>query len=271
MTARPPLTWRLGLEDDIAVAASGHAGVTAEWAWRGATGRGVRVCVVDSGIEPDHPMVGRIDGSYAVRAGADGGAVVVESEAGDSCGHGTACAGIIRSIAPECELHSVQVLGAGFSGTGDAFVTGLRWAIDQGFDVVSLSLSTRRRHLAEPLRELGDLAYFRGTVLVASAHNLPVESFPWRFSSVISVGSHAENDPDLILYNPRPPVEFFAHGSEVEVAWPGGGRTRCTGNSFATPHVAGRCALIMSKHPGLTPFQVKTVLYQTSQNVREER
>ncbi|MEV4750206.1 S8 family serine peptidase [Streptosporangium sp. NPDC049248] len=272
MTAHPELTWRLGAEDDLAditVSAAGNAAVTPEWAWQGATGRGVRVCVVDSGVDRDHPLLAPVQATHAVVTGPGGKAVVRESDAADTCGHGTACAGIIRSIAPECELHSVQVLGAGFSGTGDAFVTGLRWAIEQGFDVVSLSLSTSRRHLAEPLRELGDLAYFRRTVLVASAHNLPVESFPWRFSSVISVGSHAGADPGLILYNPRPPVEFFAHGSDVEVAWPGGGRTRCTGNSFATPHVAAHCALILSKHPGLTPFQVKTVLYLTAQNVRK--
>ncbi|MGW2197743.1 S8 family serine peptidase [Streptosporangium sp. NPDC001682] len=164
MTARPELTWRLGAEDDLAditVSAAGNAAITPEWAWQGATGRGVRVCVVDSGVDRDHPLLAPVQATHAVVTGPDGKAVVRESDAADTCGHGTACAGIIRSIAPECELHSVQVLGAGFSGTGDAFVTGLRWAIEQGFDVVSLSLSTNRRHLAEPLRELGDLAYFR--------------------------------------------------------------------------------------------------------------
>lgn len=262
------LTWSLQDRWDV-------LGVTTDWWARvpdltGLTGRGVRVCVIDSGIEADHPLVGPVQGSYAVLT-EDDGLVVRETEAEDVCGHGTACAGIIRRIAPECELYSVRVLGAGFTGQGAVFVEGLRWAVTQGFDIVNVSLSTTRGALAEELRRVSDDAYFRRTVIVASAHNLPVESFPWRFSSVISVGSHAEEDPDLIVYNPRPPVEFFAHGSNVEVAWRGGGRTRCTGNSFATPHVTGLCALILSGRPRLTTFQVKNALYMHARNVRRGR
>jgi subtilisin family serine protease len=84
---------------------------------------------------------------------------------------------------------------------------------------------------------------------------------------VISVGSHEEPDPRSFYYNPRPPVEFFARGVDVEVAWLGGGTIRCTGNSFATPHMTGLCALMLSKHPELTPFQLKSVLFLTATNV----
>ena len=67
--------------------------------------------------------------------------------------------------------------------------------------------------------------------------------------------------------NPTPPVEFFARGVDVEVAWLGGGTIRATGNSFATPHIAGICALVLAKHPELTPFQLKSVLHLTATNV----
>jgi subtilisin len=53
----------------------------------------------------------------------------------------------------------------------------------------------------------------------------------------------------------------------VEVAWSGGGTTRATGNSFAAPHVTGICALILAKHPELTPFELKSVLHLTANNV----
>src|SRR5438034_3323317 len=241
--------------------------VTREWAWGGSTGEGVRVCILDSGVEPDHPMVGEIEGAVAISMGEDDEIVVSEDEEGDLCGHGTGCAGIVRSIAPDCSLFSVRVLGAGFTGSGPILLGGLRWAIEHGFDVINMSLSTTKAKFAGLLHELADTAYFRRTVLVASAHNMPVESYPWRFSSVLSVGSHEEPDPLTFFYNPSPPVEFFARGVGVEVAWVGGGKIRSSGNSFATPHMSAICALILAKHPELTPFQLKSVLYLTANNL----
>ena len=55
--------------------------------------------------------------------------------------------------------------------------------------------------------------------------------------------------------------------SIVEVAWIGGARIRSSGNSFATPHMSGICTLILAKHPDLTPFQLKSILYLTASNV----
>ena len=62
-------------------------------------------------------------------------------------------------------------------------------------------------------------------------------------------------------------MEFFARGLNVDIAWLGGETITATGNSFATPHIAGICALILSKHRQLTPFQLKSVLHLTSTNV----
>lgn len=262
------LTWGLrgAGPQDIPVSAAGvfGNGVTGDQAWGNSTGRGIRVCVVDSGIEADHPDVGPLSGSY--RVGED--LSVVQVEPHDACGHGTACASIIRHAAPECELYSVQVLGAGFSGTGKVLLAGLKWAVQQGFDVINMSLSTTRPEFVHALHEMADDAFFARSVIVASAHNSQVESFPWRFSSVISVGSHQEEDPGLVLYNPQPPVEFFAQGQNVRVGWLNGSSIRTTGNSFATPRIAGLCAQILAKHPQVTVFELKSVLYQIAANVR---
>src|SRR5947199_1745731 len=237
--------------DSIRLPSSWPDRVTRDWAWGGATGAGVRVCVLDSGIEPGHPRVGAIQQSIAVTK--DGDEISIEDDdAGDLCGHGTACAGVIRSLAPDCEVASVRVLGAGFTGSGAILLEGLRWAVAQGYDVINMSLSTTKQKFASLLHELADTAYFRRTMVVASAHNMPVDSYPWRFSSVISVGSHELSDPLAYYYNPSPPVEFFARGVDVEAPWLGGGRLVCTGNSFATPHIAGIAALILSKHRELT-------------------
>ncbi len=258
--------WSLPADAVEPIAAGWPERVTRDWAWGGATGAGVRVCVLDSGVEAGHPNVGEVQGSVVIGV-EDRQVTVTEDEEGDLCGHGTACAGIVRSLAPDCELWSARVLGAGYTGSGDVLLAGLRWAVEQGFDVVNMSLSTTKRRFAATLHELADAAYFKRTTIVASAHNLPVESYPWRFASVISVASHEGRDPFTFYANPEPPVEFFARGVDVEVAWLGGETVVSTGNSFATPHLTGICALIRSKHPELTPFELKSVLYLTASNV----
>jgi subtilisin family serine protease len=238
-----------------------------EWAFGGATGSGVSVAILDSGVEFGHPMVGDLAGAVVITLDENEEPVASEDTEGDLCGHGTACAGIVRAMAPDAEIYSVRVLGENFTGSGKVLLAGLRWAVQQGYDVINMSLSTTKKQFGDLLREIADSAYFKKTVLVAAAHNMPVESFPWRFSSVISVGSHEEDDPLVYYANPDPPVEFFGRGVGVEIAWIGGGTIRATGNSFAAPCISALAALILSKHPGLTPFQLKTVLHLTSTNV----
>jgi subtilisin family serine protease len=241
------------------------AQVDREWAFGGSTGAGATVCVVDSGIDRGHRLVGGVSSAIAVRI-EDGEVHIEDDPIGDVCGHGTACAGIIRSIAPDCDLVSVRVLGEGFVGSGPALIEGLRWAVGQGFDVINMSLSTTKERFVADLHALTDAAYFRRSLIVASAHNMPVRSYPWRFASVVSVASHDIDDPLAYLRNPDPPVEFYARGVEVDVAWSDGSTLRASGNSFATPHISGICALIRAKHPELTPPEVKTLLGLTATN-----
>lgn len=243
------------------------AGIGPTWAWGGADGSGVRVCVLDSGIDADHPLVGPVDQAWQVVSEDGRPPRVRECAPSDAAGHGTACAGIIREVAPKVSLSSVRVLGDGKSGTAAALLAGLAHAVDEGFDVINMSLSTARPEFRSRLAELCDRAYFRRCLLVVAAHNLPIESFPWSFASVVSVASHAEPDPMRFYYNATPPVEFCARGVRVPVASPGGGTMRNTGNSFAAPHIAGIAALVLSKHPWLTPFQLKSVLYHCAANV----
>ena len=241
-------------------------GVTREWALGGSDGSGVRVCIVDSGVDDTHPRIGRLERSAAVTE-EDGEFHVREDVYGDLAGHGTACAGVVRSVAPGVSLSSVRVLTHGKNGTGQALLSGLAWVMKQNFDLVNLSLSTTRPAVAAELRDLADQAFFRRTVLVVSAHNMPVVSFPWTFSSVISVACHNEEDPLRFYYNASPPVDFFARGIRVRVPWAGGTERVNTGNSFAAPHLTGIAALVLSKHPWLTPFQLKSVLFQIADNV----
>ena len=241
--------------------------ITRDWAWSDSNGKGVKVAVIDSGIDAEHAAINRVDGYVAISEGPDG--LIHDTQPHrDLFGHGTACAGIIRALAPECELYSVRVLGTTLSGQGVVFAAGLRWAIERGIHVCNLSLSTAKKEFFSVLHELTDLAYFRNIALVSAANNLPVPSYPSVYSSVISVGSHEIQDPYHFYYNPQPPVEFGALGIDVRVPWLDGRWITTTGNSFAAPHITGIVAKILSRHPGLTVFQLKSILRALSANVR---
>jgi subtilisin family serine protease len=246
--------------------------ITPSWAWGGATGQGVRVAVVDSGVDADHPALeGCVDeaGGATIEVQPDGETVAVEGPHRDADGHGTACASIIHLLAPEARITSVRVLGSNNTGKASQFIAGLAWAVERGFDVINLSLGTRKREFAMALHDLCDDAYFRGTLVVTAANNVALPSFPSLYSSVASVACNLSRDPYRFHANPSPPTEFLARGIDLEVAWRGGETSRVTGNSFAAPHIAGMAALIRSKHPGLRPFQLKAVLWATAANVLE--
>jgi len=252
--------------------------VTPEWAWGGSTGKGIRVAIIDSGVEHDHPALGD-----AVRGGViiqyDKKAehfhrVKSDPEPSDMSGHGTACGGIIHAIAPEAEIYSVRVLGADMSGRAIQFAAGVDWAIENDMHVANLSLSTSLEDYFGLFHDLADQAYFKNINLVSAVNNMPEPSYPSLFSAVISVAAHDTHEryePFPYYYNPQPPVEFGAPGIDVEVAWNKKQYITATGNSFAAPHMAGLVALIRAKHPELTPFQVKTVLFSCASNVRRER
>jgi subtilisin family serine protease len=159
---------------------------------------------------------------------------------------------------------SVRVLGPDNRAHGLAFAAALEWLVGEGIGVANLSLSSRRESLFGAFHDLADQAYFANTVLVGAANNLPLASYPSLFASVLSVAAHDVPDPWTWFYNPRPPVEFGAWGVEVPVAWRDGARIIATGNSFAAPHIAGLAALVRSRHPTASPFEVKAILAATA-------
>jgi subtilisin family serine protease len=116
----------------------------------------VKVCVLDSGVEFGHPQIGALAGAVVISLGEDENAIAVVDAEGDLCGHGTACAGVVRSIAPEADIYSVRVLGAGFKGSGKVLLAGLRWAVEQNYDVINMSLSTTKKAFSELLRDIAD-------------------------------------------------------------------------------------------------------------------
>lgn len=243
-----------------------------DWAFGGATGAGVRVAIIDSGIDADHPGLGDcVDEASSVMftTDADGDVQLIEGPHEDVFGHGTACAGIIHSLAPEAKLTSVRVLGEKLTAKAASFLAALNWAVDGQYEIVSLSLGTGKRDWALPFYDVCDRAYFSNSFLVTAANNMQRNSFPSLYASVTSVACNLSKDPRRFHWNPDPPTEFLAPGIDIDVLWMDGQNSVGTGNSYAAPHISGLAAQIKSKHPGLRPYQVKSVLMAMAANVRE--
>lgn len=234
--------------------------------WKDATGQGVSVAIVDSGIDTKHPdLAGRV--LESVEAKIENKKIVFyPTEAGDSAGHGTACAGIVASIAPDAKFYSIKVLGAGGLGDGHAFLAGLEYAIKKGYRLINLSLGTTKPQFFAPLHDLLDRAYQAGCIVVAAANNLPQPSYPSVFSSsLIAVVKCDEKDPFKFGFRYGEVIELAAPGVNIRTAWPNGGYRNLTGNSFACPHIVGIIALLLEKYPNMTPFEVKSALYAIAQ------
>ena len=108
---------------------------------KGTTGAGVRVAVMDSGINAQHSHVGFLAGGIAFSATEDG-EVRESSDYADRLGHGTALAGILRAKAPQVELYAVKIFTDRLASSIAVLDTALRWAIEQRMQVINLSLGT---------------------------------------------------------------------------------------------------------------------------------
>jgi subtilisin family serine protease len=199
-------------------------------------------------------------------ADAPGGIAVVEGPHDDLYGHGTACAGIIRELAPDVDLVSVRVLGTDLKGRAQVFAAGLEWAIEHGVDVVNLSLSTHNEAYVRRFHELCDRAAFAGCLLVSALNNLPGPTYPSQFAGVCSVAAAETEDREAWWYRTGGPAEFGAAGVDVRVPWKDGAYVHASGNSFAAPVIAAHAARIMGANPAMTTFEVKTVLRSFAAN-----
>jgi hypothetical protein len=224
----------------------------------------VRVLLLDSGVETGHPD---LEGWPIATLGVQGqpGAWQVAPEAPrDTFGHGTAIAGLLRSLAPGLALTSLRILGQDLRAGTDRVRFALGWALDQGFDLVNCSFgSTARQDLAE-FKRLVDRAYCRNTWIVAASSNLDpgLEEYPGAFPSVFTVTSAVMDPLDTLVRRPGELTEFAAHGADVRVAWKGGGHRILTGSSFAAPRLTALLAGLRIEHPHWNACQAKAWLYE---------
>lgn len=224
------------------------------------TGRGVRVAILDTGVDESHPdLTGKVSSYDLVRSG--GSFACKPAKGTDQVGHGTACAWIIKQMAPESEVHSVKIIGGHAGGSNAELIEGMRWAIEQKMDVVNISAGTLDRKSRDRISDLADQAYYGGVTIVAAANNNPrLKAYPAMLSSVVAVDAQAIKDKLTVRYRLQNPTEVEADGIYVEVPGNDGKPKYYTGTSFACPRVSAIVARLLSVHPNLQPFEVRSLL-----------
>ena len=161
------------------------------------TGQGVSIAIIDSGVDPLHPKGGTIHSNPSLSTSVDG-SPTIQSDSIDPAGHGTACAWIIRQIAPEAILYSLRIFGETLQGECRTIVSAIRWAIAQDVDVINLSLGTTE--CPEDLREICREAVDAGIIIVAADHNEGLPGYPAPLPEVIGVGGTTIRDPFGYIY-----------------------------------------------------------------------
>jgi len=235
-----------------------------------ATGEGVTVCLVDSGVERK-----LLEEKYAIQGvqlyPIEGGVFSADRpeplpyNGHQSAPHGTTVADVILTLAPRVRLFSADVFGPQGTCEVETVIRALRWAIDVWkCKVVNLSLGVPEQRLQQAqrrhqLQRAVEEAYFKDVLVVAAAHNdHPLtRSYPAAFAPpLLSVDKGIFADPLQFAYNPRGQVEFQTHGRGYLGPFAAEPAT-----SWAAPHLTGIAARILSLRPHMKPFEMKTVLY----------
>ncbi|MFD2446726.1 S8 family serine peptidase [Bacillus sp. CGMCC 1.16607] len=240
------------------------------------TGKGVKVAVIDTGVDMDHP-------DLAVKGGK-----CVLDEIGacdrsydDEEGHGTHVAGIIAAqdngigvvgIAPEAEIYAVKSLDDEGTGTSTTIMAGIQWAIDHQMDIINLSLTTPYEDYG--IKQMVDKAYKSGILVIAAAGNVGTASgygntvqYPAKFPSVIAVAATNQFNVRIPTSSTGEEVELAAPGDAIYSTVSGGGYGTMRGTSMAAPHVAGLAALYMEKYPDASNIEIRKKLEMNAKDL----
>jgi len=229
------------------------------------TGKGVRIAVLDSGIEIGHPelvSLRLIDDLHVVDSG-----IQIEVKSGDGTdifGHGTAIAGVIRRIAPDAEIGSIRVLGESLASRTVIIREGIRQAIDRSYHILNCSFGCRIAEHIFQYKEWIDEAYLKGIHIVSACNNLDFrqQEWPGYFPSVITVNMAQLDNDDTFFYKSGHLVEFLARGVNVTLPWNHHLTREVTGSSFAAPVLTGLLARLISVFPNLPPLEAKALLHR---------
>lgn len=253
---------------------AGVAQIKAPSAWDCSRGKGIRVAVLDTGIDGAHPDLA---------ANYKGGVSFVPGQTpADGNSHGTHCAGTIAAaingngvvgVAPAASLYAVKVLANNGQGNWSWLIAGINWCIANKMHILSMSLGGGGAPAA--LEAMCNTAFNNGLLLIAAAGNngAPVPpktssvDFPGKYKNVVAV-SAIDNANMIAGFSSRgPEVELCAPGVNVLSTIPGGGYGTKNGTSMACPHVAGAAAVTWGSHRFATNVQIWNLLASSADNL----
>jgi len=234
-------------------------------------GAGVKVAILDSGIDLDHPDLNVVGDVTFVEGTTSGD---------DTYGHGTRVAGIVAAldndigvigVAPEVELYAVRVMMNGGGVLWSDAIAGINWSWKNGMHVINMSFGSPNEPPPSYYNSIKQ-AYKKGVVLVAGAGNrgdLGLEDsviYPAKYSQVIAVGATDDTDTRPADSSTGPDLELVAPGVSIYSTAMGGGYGYMTGTSTSSPHAAGVAALLIAS--GVTDNdEVRARLQQTAHDL----
>jgi subtilisin len=249
----------------------GVAQIKATLGWDCSRGKGVKVAVLDTGIDNTHPDLA---------ANYKGGVSFVPGESPmDGQGHGTHCAGTVAAaingigvvgVAPAASLYAVKVLANNGSGQWSWLIAGIDWCINNKMHVLSMSLGAPAG-APSALETMCNTAFSKGLLLVAAAGNngpaMGTVTFPGKYKNVIAISAIDSSNVIAGFSSRGPEVELCAPGVNVLSTVPGGGYGTSSGTSMACPHVSGAAAVIWGAHRFANNVSIWNLLASTADNL----
>ncbi len=234
----------------------------------GSTGDGVKVAILDSGVDANHEDL-EVAGGHSVFG---------DSPYDDGNGHGTHVAGTVAAldndlgvvgVAPDADVYAVKVLDDSGSGSYAGIAEGIEWAIENDMDIINMSLGGSTS--SSVLKEYVDLAYEEGLLVVAAAGNsgtwlgwFDTVGYPAKYDSAIAVAAVDQNNSRASFSSTGDALELSAPGVSVLSTVPGNGYDSYDGTSMASPHVAGVAAQVWAEKPHLSNEELRELLNNTA-------
>ncbi|RWZ59076.1 alkaline serine protease [Halobacillus fulvus] len=235
----------------------------------GLTGDGIKIAVIDTGVNTSHP-----DLKIA------GGVTFVEDTTTyeDENGHGTHVTGVINAqnnnigtigVAPEAEIYAVKALDRGGIGNESDVMAGVQWAIDHDIDIINLSLTAP--YASENLKEIINKAHQNGIHIVAASGNDRDGSgqitndvmYPGRYENTLSVGAVTEDLKRASFSYQGKSLDAVAPGEQIYSTYIQQNESSygyLSGTSMASPYVAGSIALYKQLYPDYTKAEIENLL-----------